>query len=118
LTPDDAPEVVIFFALPDALSGLFTLSGFEESDPNAVVAPFTAGCGTIVQHPYLQKDQPRPKSVLGMFDVSARPYVPPNTLSFAAPMKKFERMVRDMEESFLITGSWAKVQRRLNLRAE
>ena len=35
-----------------------------------------------------------------------------------APMKKFERMVRDMEESFLITGSWAKVQRRLNLRAE
>ena len=113
LTADDQPEVVIFLAPPDVLSGLFTLSGFEESDPNAVIAPFAAGCGTIVQHPYLQKDEDRPKSVLGMFDVSARPFVPPGTLSFAVPMRKFERMVGDMEESFLITGSWAKVRRRL-----
>jgi len=117
LTADDEPEVVIFFALPDVLSGLFTLSGFEETDPNAVIAPFAAGCGTIVQHPYLQKDQLRPKCVLGMFDVSARPLVPPDTLSFAVPMKKFRGMVEDMDESFLITESWAKVRRRLSARA-
>ena len=48
-----------------------------------------------------------------MFDVSARPYVKDGTLSFAAPLKKFERLVADMDESFLITGSWEKVARRI-----
>ena len=28
-------------------------------------------------------------------------------------MTKFARMVENMEESFLTTGSWAKVQRRI-----
>ena len=47
-----------------------------------------------------------------MFDVSARPYVSADELTFAAPMNKFERMVGNMEESFLITESWKKVQKR------
>lgn len=113
LDPADEPEVVIFFATPDVLSGLFTLSNFDETDPNAVIAPFGAGCGTIVQYPYLEKDRERPRSVIGMFDVSARPFVPGSTISFATPMAKFARMIENMEESFLITGSWAKVQRRI-----
>ncbi len=113
LTAADEPEVVIFLSPPDVLSGLFTLSGFDHSDPNAVIVPFSAGCGSIVQHPYLQKDKDCPKSVLGMLDVSARPFVAPTALSFATPMRKFETMVRDMDESFLITPSWAKVRRRL-----
>jgi hypothetical protein len=50
-----------------------------------------------------------------MFDVSARPYVPRNTLSFAVPMNKFIQMVQDMEESFLTTASWARVQGRMKL---
>jgi hypothetical protein len=48
-----------------------------------------------------------------MFDVSARPFVPADTLTFTVPMAKFERMVRNMKESFLITPSWAKVKRRI-----
>jgi len=51
--------------------------------------------------------------VIGMFDVSARPYVPKETLSFAVPMNKFRCMVDDMEQSFLITDSWAKVRKRI-----
>jgi hypothetical protein len=48
-----------------------------------------------------------------MFDVSARPFVPKETLTFALPMNKFLRMIENMEESFLITPSWRKVQDRL-----
>jgi hypothetical protein len=48
-----------------------------------------------------------------MFDVSARPFVKEGILSFAAPMNKFRQMVEDMDESFLITGSWEKVRRRI-----
>lgn len=113
LEEKDAPEAVIFFARPDVLSGLFTLSGFDESDPHALMAPFCAGCGSIVQYPYLEQAKERPRAVLGMFDVSARPWVQKDVLSFAVPMRKFERMVQDMEESFLITPSWAKVRARI-----
>ncbi|HEX7363760.1 MAG TPA: DUF169 domain-containing protein [Dehalococcoidia bacterium] len=109
----DTPEVVIFFAPPDVLSGLFTLANFEEAEPNGVFAPFSAGCGSIVQYPYLESKSKRPRGVIGLFDVSARPYVPKEVLTFAAPMNKFERMVDNMEESFLITGSWQKVRKRI-----
>jgi hypothetical protein len=116
LTEDDAPEAVIFFAKPDVLSGLFTLAGFEESDPLAVIAPFGAGCASIVQYPCLEQAKERPKAVLGTFDVSARPWVQRDVLTFAIPMKKFERMIGDMEESFLITPSWDRVRARMGSR--
>jgi len=48
-----------------------------------------------------------------MFDVSARPFIPEDVLSFSVPMTKFARMLENMEESFLITGSWRKVQERI-----
>jgi len=113
LEEKDDPDVVIFFAPPDVLSGLFTLSNFDEVEPNAVFTPFSAGCGSIVHYPYLEKDADRPRGVLGMFDVSARPFVPENTLSYAVPMNKFVRMIENMNESFLITPSWAKVRKRI-----
>ena len=113
LTETDRPEVVIFFAEPDVISGLFTLSNFDETDPQAVVAPFGAGCATICQYPYVEGSSAAPRSVLGMFDVSARPFVPAGTISFTTPMAKFVRMIDNMEESFLITPAWAKVRRRI-----
>lgn len=113
LEEQDNPEVVIFFAKPDVLSGLFTLAGFDVAEPNGVISPFAAGCGTIVQYPYLEKDSDSPRGIIGMFDVSARPFVQANMLTFSVPMNKFARMVENMEESFLITESWSKVQKRL-----
>ena len=113
LEKSDSPEVVIFFAKPDVLSGLFTLASYDETEQNMVIAPFGSGCSTIVQYPYLEIKSPNPRGVIGMFDVSARPFVPNDALTFAAPMSKFTRMIDNMEESFLITPSWAKVQKRI-----
>ena len=113
LDEHDQVDVVIFFATPDVLSGLFTLSNFDETDPHAVIAPFGAGCATIVQYPYLEKDSDNPRSVVGMFDVSARPFVSGSVLTFATPWAKLVRMIENIPESFLITGSWARVQRRI-----
>jgi len=109
----DNPAVVIFFATPDVLSGLFTLANFDEVEQGGVFAPFAAGCATIVTYPYLENMSQRPRCVLGMFDVSARPCVQPGLLSFAIPMTKFIRMVDNMDESFLITQSWTKVRKRI-----
>jgi len=114
LAPEDEPDVVVFFAKPDVLSGLFTLAGYDTASTEAVIAPFAAGCGSIVQYPYLELSRVNPRAVLGMFDVSARPCVPADVLSFAVPMPLFERMVANMDECFLITESWKKVQRRIS----
>ena len=108
----DEPAVVIFFAKPDVLSGLFTLTNFDQVEPNSTYTPFGAGCSSIVHYPYLEKDADRPRAVIGMFDPSARPCVPANILSFAVPMIKFERMIDYMEESFLITDTWETVKKR------
>ncbi|MFH1862285.1 MAG: DUF169 domain-containing protein [bacterium] len=108
----DDPEVVIFFAKPDVLAGLYTLAGFDELE-DRVIAPFGAGCASIVQYPYLEKDSDKPHCVIGMFDPSARPYVPEDALTFAVPMKKFARMVENMDESFLITTTWGKIKKRI-----
>jgi len=114
LEKSDNPEVVIFFAQPDVLSGLFTLASFDEAEPSGAFAPFGSGCSTIVQYPYLERESDHPRAVIGMFDVSARPFIPKNVLTFSVPMKKFIRMVENIEESFLITDSWQRVQKRIS----
>jgi hypothetical protein len=116
LEPQDEPQIIVFYASPDVLSGLFTLANYDEPSSQGVIAPFGAGCASIVYHPYHESKTANPRAVLGMFDVSARPYVEPGVLSFAVPMQKFERMIRNMDESFLITGSWEKVKARISKR--
>lgn len=113
LEETDTPEVVIFFAEPDVLSGLFTLFNFDEARQDRVIAPFGAGCNTIVQYPYLESGSNHPRAVIGMFDISARPFVNENTLTFTVPLGKLTSMMENMEESFLITKSWRLVQRRI-----
>jgi hypothetical protein len=113
----DRPLAVIFLARPDTLAGLFTLANFDAADPFAVITPFCAGCASIVQYPYQEGRSAKPRAVLGMFDVSARPFVPAETLSFTVPWPLFVRMVGNIPESFLITGSWAKVRTRMGREA-
>jgi len=113
LDEGDNPDVVIFFARADVLSGLFTLANFDQAEPNGTITPFGAGCGSIVLYPYLESKKERARAVIGMFDPSARPCVPADILTFAVPMKRFERMIGYMEESFLITDTWVKVRKRI-----
>jgi len=109
----DEPLAVAFLAPPDVLSCLFTLAGFDESDPEAVIAPFAAGCGSVVAYAVREAKSERPRAILGLFDVSARPFVSPGVLSFTVPWAKFVRMVGNLPESFVTTPSWERVKRRL-----
>ncbi len=113
LEEGDDPDVVIFFAKPHVLSGLFTLANFDQSEPNGTYTPFGSGCTSIIHHPYLESLSDKPRAVIGMFDPSARKCVPDNELTFAIPMKRFEKMIGYMEESFLITDTWSTIRKRL-----
>jgi uncharacterized protein (DUF169 family) len=113
LHEEDNPDVVIFFARPDVLSGLYTLANYDAVDLNEAIASWGSGCSSIIRYPFLEKESPHPRAVIGMFDVSARPFVAPDEISFSVPLQRFARMVESMEESFLITKSWGKVQKRI-----
>jgi hypothetical protein len=115
LEESDNPQVAIFFAEPDVLSGLCTLASFDEAEPNSVIAPFGSGCSSIVLYPYVEKESDHPKAVIGLFDPSARPHVPRNAITFSVPMARFSRMIDNMEESFLATETWGKVLKRIQL---
>jgi uncharacterized protein (DUF169 family) len=118
LEVNDEPEVIIFFATPDVLAGLFTLARYDETDRNAIQAPFGSGCATIIQYPYQERSTAHPRATLGMFDPSARPFVPKDVLTISVPTNKFVRMVNNMEESFLLTESWRKIQKRISKQNE
>jgi hypothetical protein len=110
---NDDPEVVIFFARPDVLAGLFTLANYDVMY-EGVIAPFGSGCSSIIMYPVIEGKREHPHSIFGMFDPSARPYVEHDTLTFAVPMKRFTQMVENMTESFLITPTWDTIKKRLN----
>lgn len=114
LEKDEEPVAVVFWDRPDVISGLFTLANFRTISPHAVIAPFSSGCGSIIAYPFAENKKKDPRAVLGMFDISARPYVNENMLSLAVPMKKFTQMVEDMGESFLTTNSWKMVAKRIH----
>lgn len=111
---EDFPEVVIFFANPDVLSGLFTLATFDNNAPDAVIAPFGAGCTSIIYYPYREHIEKRERAVIGMFDPSARKCVKENVLSFALPIEKFLKMIDEIEDSFLTTPTWQIIKKRIN----
>jgi len=113
LAQGEVPLAVIFLATADGLSGLFTLANYDSADPTGVIAPMGSGCASIISYPYREARSKSPRCVLGMFDVSARPCVPADRLAFTVPMGRFEQMVRNMDESFLITESWNAVRSRL-----
>jgi hypothetical protein len=110
MTGTDNPEVAIFFARPEVLSGLFTLANFDSAEPNGVICLFSSGCSSIIHYPRIEQQNATSRAVLGMFDPSARPCVPVDVMTFAVPMKKFLAMIGNMDESFLITKTWDKVK--------
>jgi uncharacterized protein (DUF169 family) len=113
LAEHDRPLAVVFFATPDVLSGLQVLANYDRSDPHGVIAPMGSGCATLVNYAWWEAQSERPRCVLGMFDVTARPEVPERELTFTIPFVRFEQMVANMDESFLTTEAWGHVRERI-----
>ena len=107
------PEVVVFFASPDTLSGFFTLTNYALERTDAIYTPFGSGCGTILTYPLMEAKAEKPRAILGMFDVSARPMVEKDVLTLAMPYSVFLKLLENASESFLETESWKKVLQRI-----
>jgi uncharacterized protein (DUF169 family) len=110
---DKKPEVVVFFSSPDILSGLFTLTNYTLESTDAVFTPFGSGCSTILTYPLKEADKEKPRAIIGMFDVSARPMVEKDILTLAMPYSVFLKLLENVSGSFLQTESWKKVLQRI-----
>ena len=111
--PDEVvPEVITFFAPPDELSGLFWLANYGCEEQNAVISPFSAGCGSIVSEARAQASMPSPKGVLGMFDPSARQHIDKSLLTISVPYNLYTEMVDNLPGSFVEIAPWTRMKDR------
>jgi uncharacterized protein (DUF169 family) len=109
----EKPEVVVFFAPPDILSGLYTLTNYSLETLEGVISPFGSGCSSILTYPLKEAAKDPSHAILGMFDVSARPMVEKDILTLAMPYYVFLKLLENVSGSFLGTESWKKVQKRI-----
>ena len=113
LTEADQTQVVAFFCTPDAISGLHTLASFDTIGPHDVIAPFGSGCDGLIGFAFKELRSGEPKAVMGLFDPPARACVKADLLSFSIPWPKFVTMLENMDDCFLNTYIWEKIQNRM-----
>lgn len=107
------PDIVVMYANCDQLSALVVLSNYDREGGENVVFPFAAGCQSICLLPYAERLSDKPRSVVGMADISARPLIDKDLLSFAVPYKRFCELEANVDECFFTAEAWARVAPRL-----
>ena len=112
-TDDEEPELVIFFSRPESVCGLNQLATFVTNDPEVVVSPWSSACGSIAVWPLHYMARGENKAVIGGWDPSARKFFKTDELSFTVPFQMFRAMIDRYRESFLITKTWALVQKKI-----
>ncbi|MCP4021107.1 MAG: DUF169 domain-containing protein [Desulfobacteraceae bacterium] len=110
---NENPQLVTFFVRPEALSGLHRLATFVTNDPEVVVTPWSAACGSLVVWPLHYLAKGLNKAVIGGCDPSARKFFKTDELSFTMPFGMFMEMINRYDESFLKTNTWANVQKKI-----
>lgn len=110
---DHEPELVVFFSRPESLCGLHQLAAFVTNDPEVVVSPWSAGCGSLAVWPLYYLARGENKAVIGGWDPSARKYFKTDELTFTVPYDMFGQMIKRFGESFLTTKTWATVQKKI-----
>ncbi len=110
---EEKPVAVSLLATPDQLSALVVLANYARPGNDNVMLPFAAGCSQICLIPYQESLKPEPKAVIGLTDVTVRPLVDPEVLSFTVPFGMFLEMEQDIPGSFLEKHAWRRVLDRI-----
>lgn len=109
----ESVQEVVFFANPDQLTALLVLVNYHQSRQDAAIIPFGAGCHSIGVIPYREAASEHPRAVVGLLDVSARPFVPADIITFTVPFSLFQTMEANVDGSFLEKKAWVKVRERI-----
>jgi len=120
LSPEDEkPEAVIFLGNMDQISALTILANYGRGDNENVIFPYAAGCQSIGIYAFREARSERPRSVLGLTDISARlvmkQLLKDDLMSFAVPLSLFREMEENVSGSFLERDTWKHL---LNLKSD
>lgn len=111
-TPEQTPEIVLFFPDRDRLIGLNALTVFLTQDPDAVQMPFGMGCATLVSWPRRFMHQGETKAVIGGFDVNCIKYLRKQELTCAVPHDLFLQMLDTWPQTMLGTRTWQRLRKK------
>jgi len=111
VTEQDKPELIVFFVNADQLSALVVMADYNRGSNQSVTAPFGAACQSIL-FGYAEAKKENPRGVIGFFDISQRPALDRETLTFTVPYSLFQEMEAGVEGSLLNTHIWHKLQER------
>lgn len=106
---NELPDVIIFLANANQISGLTTLANYDSATNDGVKILFGAGCAQSVLYPMADKNF----CYVGLTDPSARRFIDKNLLSFAMSYEKFLHLENVAEESFLPHDAWEKILGRI-----
>jgi len=96
-------EVVAFLVDPSRLSVLQQLAAFSKRTPGpAAIMPYGHACQQVYAIPKGEGESDDPHAVIGMTDLYARRYIDKDKMSFAVPYKLYQRMVDDIDQSFVM----------------
>jgi hypothetical protein len=109
----ETPRLVVFLANPDQISALAVLANYGRPTNDTVILRFSSGCASFCLLPDQLNRQEPLRALLGMTDISARPYVPADVFSFTVPWPMFLEMEGNIRGSFLDREAWQKVKPRL-----
>ncbi|WP_068505461.1 DUF169 domain-containing protein [Paenibacillus kribbensis] len=112
-TAKEEPKIVVFYANPDQLSALVVLANYGRTGIDNVIVPYAAGCQTVCLLPWHEAAREHPRAVIGLMDISARPRIDTNLLSFSVLYAMFKEMEDNVPGSFLDKSEWNKVARRI-----
>lgn len=112
---DEQPEVITFFARAERLTGLCHLAYFALNDHNGVAMPFGAGCTGIFAWTKNYQRQGLRRAVVGCTDISCRPYMKTDELSFSVTPDILADMINAAPQSFLTGHSWQGVLKKIRL---
>ncbi len=110
---EEKPEVVTFFARAERLTGLCHLAYFALNDHNAVAMPFGAGCSGIFAWPWTYQRKGLRRAVIGCTDISCRPFIKTDELSFTVSSDVLAEMIDKAPQSFLTGRSWQGVLKKI-----
>ncbi len=108
----ERPELVVFYVNPDQLSALTVLANYSREGIENAMIPFASGCQAVFLLPYKEAQRPKPRGVVGLVDITVRPMVGANMLSFTVPFSMFLEMEENIPGSFLTKHIWEKIMQR------
>jgi uncharacterized protein (DUF169 family) len=117
-TETEKPELVIFYANADEISGLVFALHYRYPDrEDLVLTRFMSGCGSVVTYPMQLKAAGRQHAVWGMHDISVRKRLPKELMSLTIPLEMLLELHACLDTNFFITENWKLIRER-NLAEE